>query len=61
MPDNMSAIRINQEGRPDENGPIEEYFYQENIPHEQSKTITIENSKPGETSRPVDTLKDQLL
>ena len=55
MPDNMSVIRIDQEGRPDENSSLAEYFYQENIPSEHGLLI------PGETSKPTDALKDQLL
>ena len=55
MPDNMSVIRIDQEGRPDENSSLAEYFYQENIPSEHGLPI------PGETSKPTDALKDQLL
>jgi len=35
MPENMVAARINNDGFPDENGEMVEYFYQENLPQEQ--------------------------
>ncbi|MBI3223345.1 MAG: glycoside hydrolase family 3 protein [Nitrosomonadales bacterium] len=55
MPDNMIAARINESGRRDENGSLIEYFYQENLPTEQSAPL------PGEGARPADMAKDQLL
>lgn len=55
MPDNMVAMRINEEGHRDEKGSLVEYFYQENIPSEQSLLI------PGDGNKPVDVVKDQLL
>ncbi len=56
MPDNMVAVRINEEGYRDENGSLVEYFYQENVPSEQAVPHA-----PGEGTRPTDTVKDQLL
>ena len=55
MPDNMVALRINEEGHSDENGSLVEYFYQENSPSEQATPA------PNEKSRPSDIIKDQLL
>ena len=56
MPDNMAAVRINEEGYPDENGSLLEYFYQENIPSDQAIP-----EAPSKESLPADTIKDQLL
>ncbi len=56
MPENMVAMRINEEGYHDANGPLIEYFYQENIPSEQAMPHA-----PNEEARPADALKDQLL
>jgi len=55
VPDNMVALRINEEGHSDENGSLVEYFYQENSPSEQTTLA------PNEKSRPSDIIKDQLL
>ncbi len=55
MPDNMVALRINEEGHSDESGSLVDYFYQENAPSEQT-TLT-----PNEKSRHSDVIKDQLL
>ncbi len=55
MPDNMVAVRINNNGHRDENGPLTEYFYQENVPSLQSTPT------PVETGAPVNTIRDQLL
>nr|WP_246487416.1 penicillin-binding protein 1A [Ferrigenium kumadai] len=55
MPENMVAARINEAGHRDENGPLVEYFYQENVPAEQPLPPPTEDSKPAET------VKDQLL
>ncbi|MDD2916077.1 MAG: penicillin-binding protein 1A [Gallionella sp.] len=55
MPDNMAAVRINEEGHADKEGPFVEYFYQENIPSEQAMPV------PSEEVKPTDTVKDQLL
>ncbi len=55
MPENMVAARINESGHRDENGPLVEYFYQENVPAEQPLPLPAEDSKPAET------VKDQLL
>ena len=55
MPDNMTAMRINEEGYRDDNGLLVDYFYQENIPPEHA-TLT-----PNEKNRPPDIIKDQLL
>ena len=56
MPDNMVAVRINEEGYRDPNGSLVEYFYQENVPPEQA----MPRAPSGET-RPAETIKDQLL
>ncbi len=55
MPDNMVALRINEEGYRDDNSSRVEYFYQENAPAEQAIPA------PGEEIKPADTIKDQLL
>ncbi len=57
MPDNMAAVRINEEGHRDANGLLFEYFYQENIPPEQ----IMPPHAPSEETRPAETIKDQLL
>lgn len=57
MPDNMAAVRINEEGYRDANGPLIDYFYQENIPPEQAMLLVPSE----ETARPAETIKDQLL
>jgi penicillin-binding protein 1A len=55
MPDNMVAVRINDNGRRDINGSREEYFYKENEPGAQPAPVPVEAGKlPG-------TIKDQLL
>ena len=56
MPENMAAVPINEEGFRDANSSLIEYFYQENIPPEQTLPQT-----PNEVSKPVDAIKDQLL
>ena len=56
MPENMAAVPINEEGFHDESASLIEYFYQENIPPEQTLPQT-----PNEVSKPVDAIKDQLL
>jgi penicillin-binding protein 1A len=55
MPDNMVAVHINEEGYRDDNSPLTEFFYQENVPTQKSM------STPSEESAPSDTIKDQLL
>ncbi|MDO8263202.1 MAG: penicillin-binding protein 1A [Gallionella sp.] len=55
MPENMVAVRINDEGYRDDNGSRIEYFYLENAPAEQAMPT------PGEEIKPADTIKDQLL
>ncbi len=55
MPDNMVAVHINNDGYRDDNSPLVEYFYQENIPSEHP-VVT-----PSEEVKPADTIKDQLL
>jgi len=55
MPDNMVAVHINEEGYRDENSPLVEYFYQENVPPEHATPA------PNEEVKPADTVKDQLL
>ncbi|MDH4234030.1 MAG: penicillin-binding protein, partial [Gallionella sp.] len=55
MPENMVAVRINDEGNLDDVGSRIEYFYQENVPSEQAMPT------PGEEIKPADTIKDQLL
>ena len=56
MPENMTAVHINEEGVPDESAALIEYFYQENVPSEQAAPYA-----PDEEIKPVDTIKDQLL
>jgi len=56
MPDNMAAVRINEEGYRDENGPLIDYFYQENIPPDHAMP-----EAPSKEALPTDTIKDQLL
>jgi len=55
MPDNMIAVHINDEGYRDDNSPLVEYFYKENVPPERVMTA------PSEEIKPADTIKDQLL
>jgi penicillin-binding protein 1A len=55
MPDNMVAVRINNEGYRDDGSPLVEYFYQENVPPEHPVPTPSEEMKPAET------IKDQLL
>ena len=55
MPGNMVAVHINNEGYRDDNSPLVEYFYQENVPSEHP-IVT-----PNEEIKPADTIKDQLL
>ncbi|MFZ5523193.1 MAG: penicillin-binding protein 1A [Pseudomonadota bacterium] len=55
MPDNMVAVRINDEGFRDNNSSRAEYFYQENVPPEHALPA------PSEEIKPADTVKDQLL
>ena len=60
MPDNMIAVRINEEGHRDANGSLFEYFYQENTPPEQAMP-PVPNEEASKEARPADTIKDQLL
>ena len=52
-PDNMVAVRINNNGLRDPNGELIEYFYRENRPLEQPAAL------PGKSQK--ETVKDQLL
>jgi len=61
MPDNMAAVRINEEGYRDENGSLVEYFYQENIPSEHAMPEHAMPGTPSKESLPTDIIKDQLL
>lgn len=54
MPDNMVAARINDNGRRDPSGNRIEYFYQENLPPEQS-------AAPDPAAKPAEAVKDQLF
>ncbi len=54
MPDNMMAARINDNGLRDPNGNRIEYFYQENLPPEQS-------AAPDPAAKPAEAVKDQLF
>ncbi|MDD2686020.1 MAG: penicillin-binding protein 1A [Gallionella sp.] len=56
MPEDMAAVRINNNGHRDENGNLVEFFYKENIPAEHSMPAPEENS--GNSPEAV---KDQLL
>ena len=53
MPENMIAARINNDGLRDENGDLIEYFYQENLPPEQTAV------KPEKSL--IETVIDQLF
>ena len=53
MPDNMVAVRINDNGRRDDNGTRVEYFYKENEPGAQPT--------PAPATPPGAAIKDQLL
>jgi penicillin-binding protein 1A len=55
MPDNMVAVHIDDDGYRDDNSPLVEYFYKENVPPEHATPVPSEETKPSET------LKDQLL
>jgi penicillin-binding protein 1A len=55
MPENMVAVHINEEGFRDDDAPLTEVFYQENVPSQKSMFA------PNEESTPSDTIKDQLL
>ena len=55
MPENMVAVHINDEGFRDDNSPLTEYFYLENVPTQRIMTT------PNEENTPSDTVKDQLL
>jgi penicillin-binding protein 1A len=55
MPDNMVAVHIDDDGYRDDNSPLVEYFYKENVPPEHVMPAPSEEVKPAET------LKDQLL
>lgn len=55
MPDNMVTARINEAGHRDPNGSLFEYFYQENLPAEQTTPSASDGLKPA------DSAKDQLL
>jgi len=55
MPDKMVAVHINDEGYRDNNSPLVEYFYQENVPPEHVVPA------PSEEIKPTDNFKDQLL
>ena len=55
MPENMVAMRINEEGLLDEQGSLVEYFYEENVPSSHPAP------PPNMDRKPVDTVKDQLL
>lgn len=52
-PDNMVAVRINNNGLRDPNGELIEYFYRESLPLEQPVAL------PGKSQK--ETVKDQLL
>jgi penicillin-binding protein 1A len=56
MPENMVAARINESGMRDANGPLTEYFYQENVPPELAPP-----PPPEDSAKPAETAKDQLL
>ncbi len=58
MPENMVAARINESGMRDENGPLTEYFYQENVPPE---LAPVPPPPPADGGKPAETAKDQLL
>ncbi len=53
MPDNMEAVRINDNGRRDDNGTRVEYFYKENVPG--APPVTAPTPSSGTS------IKEQLL
>ena len=53
MPDNVVAARINNSGLLDAKGDLVEYFYQENLPHEQSTAHSGQSQSEA--------VKDQLF
>lgn len=55
MPENMVAVHIDDEGFRDDDSPLTEFFYLENVPSQKSMFA------PNEESTPADTIKDQLL
>ncbi len=55
MPENMVAVRINDNGLRDPNGSRVEYFYQENIPP------AAGDAQSGESTERIDSVKDQLF
>ncbi|HEY0665456.1 MAG TPA: penicillin-binding protein 1A [Gallionella sp.] len=56
MPENMVAVRINDEGNLDESSDRVEYYYSENAPSTQATPAPSETAK-----QPIDAIKDQLL
>ena len=55
MPDNMTAVRINDQGLRDPNGGRVEYFYQENVP------AAAGDAQFGDSAERIDSVKDQLF
>jgi penicillin-binding protein 1A len=55
MPDNMSAVKINEQGLRDPKGTRVEYFYKENVP------LAVGETSAGESTEHTDSVKDQLF
>ena len=55
MPDGIVAVHIDADGYRDDNSPLVDYFYKENVPPE--RTVPA----PSQETRPTDTVRDQLL
>jgi len=55
MPDTITEVHIDEDGNRDDNSPLVEYFYQENVPPERAPP------PPRKTMKPADTVRDQLL
>jgi len=55
MPDTMVEVHIDADGYRDDNSPLVDYFYKENVPPERAMPV------PGQKTRPTDTVRDQLL
>jgi penicillin-binding protein 1A len=55
MPDGMVEVHIDADGYRDDNSPLTDIFYKENVPPERA------SPPPSQENRPADTVRDQLL
>jgi penicillin-binding protein 1A len=55
MPDGIVQVHIDADGYRDDNSPLTDIFYKENVPPERSVPA------PSQESKPADTVRDQLL